>query len=120
MRFKIKPYKKFELPHCEYLGVIGPDNHFFYIVYPAQSGSDKLQPLVSSEFFTLLGTLPINTATFKADPYTYGIFENQSVFTQSGTYRFLLGDNLHTDDAFASAVVTINYLHIAQPSSVMP
>ncbi len=110
----------FDHPHSEYLGVIDPDGHFFYVVYPAECGSEKLQPFVPSEYFSLLGTLAINTSSFQADPYTYGVLENQYVFTQSGSYRFLLGDNLHTDDELFIAVLTINYRHIARPPSVRP
>ena len=105
----------FEVPHELYLGVIDPKGHFFYVVFPAENGVGKLQPLVPSEQFTTLKTLTINTLTFKADPYTYGVLENQPVFTQSGTYRFLLGDNLHVDDEDFLTVLKINYIKAVRP-----
>lgn len=105
----------FSLPHPQFLGVIDPDGHFFYVVFPVENGSEKLKPLVSSEQFTTMKTLKINTSDFKADPYTYGVLENQPVFTKSGTYRFLLGDNLHTDDESALTVLKVNYHHTVRP-----
>lgn len=106
----------FDMPHAQYLGVIDPDGHFFYIVFPAEAGSGKLKPLVNSERFVTLNTLSINTATFKADPYTYGVLANKKVFTKSGTYRFLLGDNLHVDDERFLTVLKINYRHKRRPA----
>lgn len=106
----------FDMPHAQYLGVIDPDGHFFYVVFPAESSSGKLKPLVNSERFVRLNTLTINTATFKADPYTYGVLENKKVFAKSGTYRFLLGDNLHVDDEQFLTVLKIVYRHKSRPA----
>lgn len=105
----------FSLPHPQFLGVIDPDGHFYYVVFPAENGVGELQPFVSSERFENLKTLKITTSTFKADPYIYGVLENQPVFTKSGTYRFLLGDNLHVDDESTITVLNVKYTHAARP-----
>jgi hypothetical protein len=105
----------FSLPHPQFLGVTDPDGHFFYVIFPAENTEGKMKPFVSSEQFAFLKTLKISTSDFKADPYTYGVLENQPVFTKSGTYRFLLGDNLHVDDESVLTVLKVNYHHIVRP-----
>lgn len=110
---------RFETPHDRYLGVIDPDGHFFYVVFPAEDCAGNLEPLVSSEQFAAMNVLAINTSTFKADPYTYGILENKPVFTKTGVYRFLLGDNLHTDDECFLTILKINYLHVPRPAQTV-
>lgn len=106
----------FNTPNAMYLGVINPDGKFFYVVFPSESAIGNLQPLVSSEKFTDMRTLEINTATLKADPYAYGVYDNQAVFTKSGTYRFVLGDNLHVDDEEGLKIVKVKYKHSARPA----
>lgn len=105
----------FETPHPQYLGVTDPDGHFFYVVFPAEENNGKLKPLVNSRDFIGLNTLSIRTSTFTADPYTYGVLENQPVFTKSGTYRFVLGDNLHVDDESSLGVLKVVYRHTMRP-----
>ena len=105
----------FASPHGSYLGVIDPDGHFFYVVFPAEQSVGELKPFVASEQFVALEELIIQTATFKADPYTDGILENKRVFTKSGVYRFLLGNDLHTDDTRFIDVVKIRYRHKPRP-----
>ncbi len=109
----------FATPHGSYLGVIDPDGHFFYVVFPAEQGVGKLTPFVTSEQFVSLDELLIPTSTFKADPYTDGVLENKRVFTKSGVYRFLLGDNLHTDDTQFLDVVKIRYRHKPRPEQAV-
>lgn len=106
----------FTAPNAPYLGVIDPDGKFFYVVFPAADAVGKLRPLVDSEKFVRINTLKISTATLKADPYTYGVYENQPVFTKSGTYRFICGENLHVDDEEALQVVLVHYKHVARPA----
>ncbi len=68
-------------------------------------------------------TLKISTGQLKADPYTYGVYENQPVFTCDGTYTFILGENLHVDDPALLSKVQVKYVHkprtAASPSSVV-
>jgi len=105
----------FSVPHPQFLGVIDPDGHFFYVVFPAENSVGQLKSFVDSERFESLNTLKIKTSTFKADPYTYDVLENKPVFTKSGAYRFLLGDNLHVDDENAVTVLKIKYHHHVRP-----
>ena len=107
----------FETPHAAYLGVIDPSGKFFYVIFPAEDGQGNLKPLVDGLQFTNQPSITINTATLKADPYTYGVTENQPVFTKSGTYRFILGETLHTDDETSVSIVRVVYNDWKRPSA---
>lgn len=108
---------RFQTPHPQFLGVVDPDGKFFYIVFPAASAVGNLTPLVDSKAFVRLDRLEISTAQLKADPYKYGVTENQPVFTKSGAYAFILGDNLHTDDPTTMHRVKVKYKHVARPTA---
>jgi len=108
---------QFAAPNAAYLGVVDPKGHFFYVVFPKETAEGQLKPLVDSKRFVPMTSLPINTGTLKADPYIYGVYENQPVFTQSGTYTFILGDNLHVDDPELVHKLTVKYVHKARPAS---
>lgn len=108
----------FAAPNAPYLGVVDPQGHFFYVVYPRETAIGKLKPLVESKRFASLRTLKINTRSLKADPYTYGVYTNQPVFTQSGTYTFIMGENLHVDDPDFVEKVTVQYVHSRRPAKV--
>lgn len=101
----------FAQPHANTLGVVDPDGHFFYLIFPEACTMGNLKPLMTSEVFVNCSTLTINPATLKADPYTYGVLENQPVFTKSGVYRFILGDDLHVDDEAALNIVAVRYIN---------
>ncbi len=106
---------RFSAPNPTFMGVVNPAGKFFYVIFPAAAAQGKLRPFVTSEQFAKLTRLSIPTARFKADPYTYGIEENQQVFTMSGTYRFIMGENLHTDDITTLQTVEIQYIHTPRP-----
>jgi hypothetical protein len=108
----------FETPHAPYLGVIDPSGKFFYVVFPASESIGKIKPLVDGEKFKLRKTLKIHTATLKADPYISGVLENKPVFTKSGVYRFVMGQNLHTDDPSSLQTVKVTYWHTARPAKI--
>jgi hypothetical protein len=108
----------FTLPHSTTLGVINPDGHFFYLVFPAACTEGNLKPLVTSEAFATMQQLTICPATLKADPYEYGVMENRAVFTKSGTYRFVLGDDLHVDDESGLNIVSVRYKHKKRPAGI--
>ncbi len=101
----------FTTPNAPYLGVVDPKGRFFYLVFPKETAEGNLTPLVDSERFVHISQLQINTARLKADPYTYGVYENQPVFTCSGTYTFILGENLHVDDPSLLSTTQIKYIH---------
>lgn len=108
---------RFTAPNAPYLGVVDPEGHFFYIIFPSEAAEGQLKPLVDSRSFIPMNTLTIHTGSLKADPYIYGVYENQRVFTQSGTYTFILGENLHVDDPAFVEKVTIKYVHKQRPVS---
>ncbi len=110
----------FATPHAPYLGIVDPEGRFFYLVFPAETAVGELTPLVESKRFVTLQSLAINTGSLKADPYTYGVYVNQPVFTQSGTYTFMLGENLHVDDPGFLDKVTVRYKHTRRPAWVTP
>ncbi len=101
----------FTTPNAPYLGVVDPKGRFFYLVFPKETAEGNLTPLVDSERFIHISRLQINTARLKADPYTYGVYENQPVFTCSGTYTFILGENLHVDDPSLLSSAQVKYIH---------
>ncbi len=101
----------FKVPHAACLGVINPDGKFFYVVFPEASASGNLLPYVPSEQFPSIASLKIKTTSFTADPYTYGVEENQPVFTKSGRYRFVLADNLHVHDENSVHTLDVEYHH---------
>ena len=107
----------FQTPHAGSLGVIDPDGKFFYLVFPEACTVGELKPLVSSEQFVALSRLRIAPASLKADPYIFGVDENRPVFTKSGTYRFILGDDLHVDDESMVSIVSIRYWNKKRPVS---
>ena len=106
----------FTAPNAPFLGVVDPQGHFFYVVFPRETAVGKLKPLVDSKQFASMKALKINTGTLKADPYTFGVYTNQPVFTQSGTYTFIHGENLHVDDPDFVDKVTVQYVHSRRPS----
>ena len=99
----------FTIPNAPFLGVVDPKGHFFYLVFPAENTVGALKPLVESKNFIALQTLKINTKTLVADPYIYGLYTNQPVFTTSGNYTFILGENLHVDDPGLLDKVVVHY-----------
>lgn len=107
----------FSAPNAPFLGVVDPAGHFFYVVFPKEEAVGKLKPLVSSAQFTSLHKLKIRTGSLKADPYTYGVYTNQPVFTRSGVYTFILGENLHIDDPNYVDKVVVHYIHSRRPAS---
>lgn len=106
---------RFSTPHPQFLGVVDPDGKFFYVVFPSAQSVGNLTPLVDSKTFVLLPKLEIPTSGLKADPYRHGVMDNQPVFTKSGAYSFILGDNLHTDDPSALYRVKVRYTNTARP-----
>ncbi|MEO6190387.1 MAG: hypothetical protein ABIO44_08500 [Saprospiraceae bacterium] len=106
----------FSLPHGECLGIIDPAGNFFYVIYPVQFRRGNLYPFITSKQFIKCDKLTLNTSTLKCDPYTYQIFENQIVFKKTGTYKFLLGDNLHVDDEDFLDILKIDYYNYARPN----
>ncbi len=107
---------QFTAPNAPYLGVIDPQGHFFYVVFPREAAIGKLKPFVDSKRFYSLQSVKIQTAAFKADPYTHGVYTNQPVFTQSGVYTFILGENLHIDDPEFVDKLTVKYVHGRRPA----
>jgi len=100
--------------------LIASSHWFFYKMigicfFDARAGQEaaegNLTPLMDSERFIHISRLQINTARLKADPYIYGVYENQPVFTCSGTYTFILGENLHVDDPSLLSSVQVKYIH---------
>jgi hypothetical protein len=110
---------RFTPPNAPFLGIIDPDGHFFYLVFPAEDAIGDLTPLIGSECLEYLCTLEINTTTLLADPYTYGVYTKQPVFTQSGAYTFIMGKNLHVDNPLLLNKVVIKFIHGRRSGTVV-
>jgi hypothetical protein len=100
----------FAPPNPLFLGIIDPSGHFFYIVFPREHAVGELTPFIESVCFAHAKTLVINTGTLHADPYTYDVYTNQPVFTKSGTYTFIMGDNLHVDNPNLLEKLIVRYV----------
>lgn len=109
----------FRTPNPPYLGVLTPSGRFFYVVFPNETAVGELRPFVESTKFRSTEQMSINLTTFKADPYTDGVYTNQPVFTKSGKYKFIMGDNLHTDDPNAVVSLEIDYHHQKRPPVIV-
>ena len=109
----------FKTPHAQYLGVTDPGGHFYYVIFPKAYASEGLQPLINGEDFVGKKQLTIDPQTLRADPYTYGVTENQKVFTRSGVYTFILGENLHVDDPALIQKVTVQYQATKRPANAV-
>ncbi|MCC6462896.1 MAG: hypothetical protein IT260_20680 [Saprospiraceae bacterium] len=109
----------FKTPHAPFLGVVDPGGHFFYLVFPAAAALGQLKPQMNSEEFVDARVLRLYTQTLTADPYRYEVYTNQPVFTQSGVYVFILGQNLHVDDPQVLDQARVQYEHIQRPSSIL-
>jgi hypothetical protein len=106
---------EFTVPHAGNMGVIDPSGRFYYLTYPRESAAGNLKPLVDAADFEHMGQLEIDPTRVEGDPYTYGVWDNQKIFTQSGTYRFILGDNLHVDESDDILMFQVVYRHNKPP-----
>lgn len=109
----------FAAPNAPFLGMTDPSGHFFYLVYPRENATGGLKPVVESADFTQMTSLKIPTANFRADPYTYGVSKNQPVFTRSGKYTFIMGENLHVHNPDELEQVVVEYIHQNRPAQVV-
>lgn len=110
----------FTTPNAPFLGVIDPMGHFFYLVFPGDDAVENLKPLVESKQFVAMQTLKIDTQSLLADPYTYGVYTNQPVFTTSGKYTFILGEDLHVDDPGLIDKVSVRYINESRHVHIQP
>lgn len=101
----------FTPPNATYLGIVDPKGHFFYLVYPTPTDTSGVHPIMGSNVFTACTSLKMNTASLQADPYIYDININRPVFTISGDYTFILGENLHVDDPLLLVQARVHYRH---------
>jgi len=102
---------RFKTPNAPFLGIVDPQGHFFYLVFPSEDAIGNLIPFVGSKCFENLSELKINTTALHGDPYTYDVYDNQPVFTQSGVYTFIMGENLHIDNPGFLEKVEVAYIH---------
>jgi hypothetical protein len=109
----------FSTPNAPFLGVIDPDGHFFYVVFPSENSLGALLPVVESRDFVNKKIMLIAPKTFKADPYRYGVYTNLPVFTKSGKYTFIMGENLHVDDPDLLDKVEMQYVMEAKPNGAV-
>jgi hypothetical protein len=103
---------KFKTPHSRDLGIITPDNKFFFLVY---GFNDPKKPsLVDWNEFADIDTLQIITDKTKANPWNASVTENQIIFTKTGSYEILLSENLETDDGTPFEIDTVYYINMSR------
>jgi hypothetical protein len=108
---------RFSVPHGAHLAIRDPKGRFFYVVFPAAQATAGLKPLIDSETFVRRAELSFRADQLTGDPYTHGINKNQPVFTVSGTYTLIMGDNLAVDNPDELVVRPLKYRHESRPAT---
>jgi hypothetical protein len=105
------------LPHGEDLAVLDPDGRLFYVaVY--QDGAGKrpgLEPAVDRVAFRRMDRLITSSTTAEGAPQQGSGGGRKPIFTRSGPYRIVLGDNLGTPYAAIEAECQVRYLDTERP-----
>lgn len=97
-------------PHGNQLSIHSPDRTTYSVVYPTLGKPRRNYSLISSEEFRKIGTFPV-PADVRAIPQVYGrdtILE--PVFTKTGKYLIVMGENLASDYSNRSTYCTVAFL----------
>ncbi|RMG35454.1 MAG: hypothetical protein D6732_09285 [Methanobacteriota archaeon] len=97
------------IPHGGYLGIITPNGDFFFVCWSQRDKNSPLQPLIQSEEFVNVEKIELITDKTLATPWIYGAKSNELIFTNTGEYRILMGENLETDSDVAYQECKIFY-----------
>lgn len=95
--------------HGGEFGVWTPDNRFLFIAYQFDHESNPIEPPIPMAEFVKMRSLELATET------TNGIELSEHsgaerVFTRSGKYRFIVSENLETeDDAHVNLICDVQY-----------
>jgi hypothetical protein len=83
------------LPHEGELGVLAPHNRFLFIAFAPES---SVTPPLASSTFKPMGRLRLDSAVAVGLPEISPDASSERIFTAPGTYRFVVSQNLETED----------------------
>jgi hypothetical protein len=97
-----------DVRHAGELAIVRPDGEYFFV---AQRFEGKATVrAIPSDIFRGIRTLRISPKTFVAHRWREGAPDYELVFTQSGTYKIILGEPLETDVGIGQEVCEISFL----------
>jgi hypothetical protein len=97
-------------PHPAELAVRHPDGTFFFLVYDRDEGLPVgWTPLYSKESFREIREIRLRTRDAKGTPWVGDRKVNELIFTQAGTYEFILTDVLETDAGYPTYRCRVRY-----------
>jgi hypothetical protein len=88
---------KLSMPHGRELGVWTPHDRFLFIAYDLDEQDNPVQPPIPAGDFVQRHSLEVSTLSAKG----VDLIKQSSpelIFNEPGTYRFIVSDNLETDD----------------------
>ena len=88
------------IPHGRELGVWTADDRFLFIAYDSDEPVNPVPaPVAAASFVSMTSLeLPVSAATGVELSYSHGKAGPETIFTKFGTYRFIVSDNLETED----------------------
>jgi hypothetical protein len=96
------------LPHGGEFGVWNPKGEFQFISFKKVSANEPAPP-IEPDVFRTTTELKLATATAKGSPVRDGFEKPELIFTRPGTYRFIVAENLETDNPPGLLKCTVRY-----------
>jgi len=95
--------------HGGELGVWTPRHRFLFIAYEFDSQANPIQPPIPSAEFLKVRSIALSPLSAKGVDLSERT-PQEPLFTASGTYRFIVSDNLETeDDAHQNLICDVRY-----------
>jgi len=105
---------RFSFPHAAELGIRGPDNRFRWIVWPRDL--EIVPPVISQESFKFSTELTIPVDALVTNPADNANPRLEPIFSNPGTYVFLLSNNLESD-RYPVSECKVNFIGTTSSSS---
>jgi len=96
---------RMEVPHGEYLAIIGPDSSMFFLSYPNPT-EPRSWFLAQADSFTQMPVIRFR-ADVRSRPQVYGHDTLESVFTKPGNYVLTVGHKLESEQSSEIQTCTI-------------
>jgi hypothetical protein len=97
------------VPHGGELGVRTPQGRFLFIAYQFDEQANPIRPPVPSADFIRMNSIELSSSMARGVDLSQRS-PAEPVFTTPGRYRFILSDNLETeDDAHANLICDVRY-----------
>lgn len=99
-----------KIPHRSKMGIFSPRKGYYYLIVDDEvyNGCQHLKTEIRPEEFIEIDTLTFVTNKTKAYVFRHCENEKHLIFISEGQYRFLITDNLHTEN-IPSSYCTIYY-----------